>query len=186
MVADLPISGLPVPRSLTTAHSALASRLWRGCCSARSTAARGWKCWRSSPLAWSCLLGICCLAAGTATAQAVDSEQLLSLAAPGTPFTFEVIESLDAAYLGDTPSHMGRDGGLSVRPNVSLGDAVYRTTRTGEQSATMRVGTVTRVKWERVSGGLMVEFDPEPLQRIAVGDEVWVDLNPMPAGPNSR
>jgi hypothetical protein len=108
------------------------------------------------------------------------------LAAPGTPFTFEVIESLDAAYLGDTPSHMGRDGGLSVRPNVSLGDAVYRTTRTGEQSATMRVGTVTRVKWERVSGGLMVEFDPEPLQRIAVGDEVWVDLNPMPAGPNSR
>jgi len=185
MVADLPISGLPVAR-LPATHSAVESRFWRGCCSARNTAARAWNCWRASPLAWSCLLGICCLAAGTATAQAVDSEQLLSLAAPGTPFTFEVIESLDAAYLGDTPSHMGRDGGLSVRPNVSLGDAVYRTTRTGEQSATIRVGTVTRVKWERVSGGLTLEFDPEPLQRIAVGDEVWVDLNPMPAGPNSR
>ena len=130
-------------------------------------------------------MGIC-LAAGTAAAQTGDSQHLLSLAAPGTPFMFEVIESLDAAYLGDTPSHMGRDGGLAVRPNVSLGDAVYRTIQTGEQSTPIRIGTVTRVKWERVSGGLTVEFDPEPLQRIAVGDEVWVDLNPMPAGRTSR
>jgi hypothetical protein len=25
-----------------------------------------------------------------------------------------------------------------------------------------------------------VEFDPEPLTRVAVGDEVWIDLNPLP------
>ena len=185
MLVDLPISGLPVARSLAT-YSALVSRLGSGSSSVRYVAPRAWRFRHASPLAWSCLLLICCLATGTATAQAVDSEQLLSLAAPGTPFTFEVIESLDAAYLGDTPSHMGRDGGLAVRPNVSLGDAVYRTTRAGEQSTTIRVGTVTRVKWERVSGGLTVEFDPEPLQRIAVGNEVWIDLNPMPAGQASR
>jgi hypothetical protein len=45
------------------------------------------------------------------------------------------------------------------------------------------VGTVTRAVWDRVSGGLTVEFDPAPLTRIAVGDEVWVDLNPAPASP---
>jgi len=185
MFVNLPIFALPVARLLAT-HSASVSRLGSGSSGVGYVAPRAWRCRQAAPLAWSCLLVICCLTAGTATAQAVDSEQLLSLAAPGTPFTFEVIESLDAAYLGDTPSHMGRDGGLSVRPNVSLGDAVYRTTRTGEQSTTIRVGTVTRVKWERVSGGLTVEFDPEPLQRIAVGDEVWIDLNPTPAGQSSR
>jgi hypothetical protein len=29
-----------------------------------------------------------------------------------------------------------------------------------------------------VTGSLELEFDPEPLQRVAVGDEVWIDLNP--------
>jgi len=184
MVADLPMSGLSVSRAIE-AQIAIASRLWSDFRIARNAALQGRKGRQTSALAWSCLLGIC-LAAGTATAQTDDSQNLLARAAPGTPFAFEVIESLDAAYLGDTPSHMGRDGGLSVRPNVSLGDAVYRTTRSGEQSNTVRVGTVTRVKWERVSGGLTVEFDPEPLQRIAVGDEVWIDLNPLPASRNSR
>jgi len=28
-----------------------------------------------------------------------------------------------------------------------------------------------------------VEFDPEPFVRIAVGDEVWIDLNPAPTAP---
>jgi|APCry1669188910_1035180.scaffolds.fasta_scaffold45386_1 hypothetical protein len=185
MVVNLPVFGLAVSRSVAV-QGAVMSRLWRGRCSLGCSALRTRQRRRASSLAWSFLLGICCLAAGTATAQTDDSQNLLARAAPGTPFAFEVIESLDAAYLGDTPSHMGRDGGLSVRPNVSLGDAVYRTTRTGEQSNTVRVGTVTRVKWERVSGGLTVEFDPEPLQRIAVGDEVWIDLNPLPASRNSR
>mgnify|MGYP003341104995 CR=1 FL=1 len=90
------------------------------------------------------------------------------------PFLFEVIESHDAKYLGDTPSHVGKDGGLTVRPKVALGDGVYRTIG----AATKRIGTVTQVAWDRVSGSLAVEFDPQPLERIAVGDEVWVDLNP--------
>lgn len=115
----------------------------------------------------------------TGPTSAQDSQARLPLAAPGTRFMFEVIESHDALYLGDTPGHMGRDGGLTVRPNVALGDGVYRTR--GE--ATTQVGTITRVVWDRVSGGLTVEFDPAPLVRIAVGDEVWIDLNPTPLNP---
>lgn len=109
--------------------------------------------------------------------EAADSQVRLALAPPGTRFEFEVIESHDAAYLGDTPGHMGRDGGLKFRPNVALGDGVYRSE--GEQA--VRVGTITRVLWDRVSGGLTVEFDPTPLVRVAVGQEVWIDLNPAPA-----
>lgn len=115
--------------------------------------------------------------AGGDFAGADDVQARLPLAAPGTRFHFEVIESHDAAYLGDTPGHMGRDGGLAVRPNVALGDGVYRTA--GEQAT--RIGTITRVVWDRVSGGLTVEFDPAPLVRVAVGEEVWIDLNPAPA-----
>ena len=124
----------------------------------------------------------CLLASPPAgTTRADDIEARLPRAPRGTPFTFEVVESLDAAYLGDTPSHVGRDGGLEVRPNVALGDPVYRTERdAAEDPRAVRIGTVTRVVWERVSGSLTVEFDPEPLVRIAVGDEVWVDLNPAP------
>ena len=116
-------------------------------------------------------------------AWAEDAQSRLPLAPHGTKFHFEVIESHDAVYLGDTPGHMGRDGGLKVRPNVALGDGVYRT----DGDTTTRVGTITRAVWDRVSGGLTVEFDPEPLRRIAVGDEVWVDLNPAPtiAGPRA-
>ena len=114
------------------------------------------------------------VASGIASAE--DTQSQLPLAPHGTKFLFEVIESHDAAYLGDTPGHMGRDGGLKVRPNVALGDGVYRT----DGATTTRVGTITRAVWDRVSGGLTVEFDPEPLRRVAVGDEVWVDLNPAP------
>jgi len=108
-------------------------------------------------------------------ARGVDAEAALPLAPKGTPFHFEVIESHDADYLGDTPAHAGKDGGLTVRPHVSLGDAVYR--GAAADSRTL-VGRITRVEWSRVSGSLEVEFDPEPFQRIAVGDEVWIDLNP--------
>jgi hypothetical protein len=59
---------------------------------------------------------------------------------------------------------------------VALGDAVYRTV----DAATKVVGTVTLVQWDRVSGSLTVEFEPQPFERIAVGDEVWIDLNPAP------
>ena len=53
---------------------------------------------------------------------AEDAQAKLPLAAPGSKFHFEVIESHDAEYLCDTPGHMGRDGGLTVRPNVALGE----------------------------------------------------------------
>ena len=112
---------------------------------------------------------------------AADTQASLPLAAHGTPFYFEVIESQDSKYLGDTPAHKGKDGDLTVRPNIALGDHVYRTTNT----ATVITGRVTHVLWDRVSGSLTVEFYPEPLQRIAVGDEVWVDLNPDPAKPRT-
>lgn len=106
-----------------------------------------------------------------------DAEAALPVAAHGTRFHFEIIESCDARYLGDTPAHSGKDGGLTVRPQVALGDAVYRTNDDDD----IIVGRITRVAWSRVSGSLEVEFHPEPLVRIAVGDEVWIDLNPGPA-----
>ena len=109
-------------------------------------------------------------------ARGLDGDAALPVAPPGMPFRFEVIESHDAEYLGDTPAHLGRNGGLTVRPQVALGDPIYRKTATGRS----RVGQITRVTWSRVGGSLDVEFDPEPFQRIAVGDEVWLDLNPMP------
>jgi len=126
------------------------------------------------------MAGVCgiAIAAGALVvgdARGVDAEAALPLAPKGTPFHFEVIESHDADYLGDTPAHSGKDGGLTVRPHVSLGDPVYRGTTA--ESRTL-VGRITRVEWGRVSGSLEVEFDPEPFQRIAVGDEVWIDLNP--------
>jgi len=115
----------------------------------------------------------------TETVRAADAQASLVLAPHGTPFFFEVIDSHDAKYPGDTPSHVGKDGGLTVRPNVALGDPVYRTV----DKVTTVIGKVTLVAWDRVSGSLTVEFDPQPLHRIAVGDEVWVDLNPAPAKP---
>ena len=109
-----------------------------------------------------------------------DAEAALPVAPHGTRFHFEVIESCDARYLGDTPAHSGKDGGLTVRPQVALGDLVYRSADGKDRV----VGRITRVAWNRVSGSLEVEFHPEPLVRVAVGDEVWIDLNPAaPPGP---
>lgn len=130
---------------------------------------------------WSAGLGILMAtaalwAAVDRTAHGVDAEANVPLAPHGTPFHFEVIESHDAAYLGDTPAHVGKDGGLTLRPHVALGDAVYRTV----DATHAVVGRITRVEWNRVSGSLEVEFEPEPLQQVAVGDEVWIDLNPAP------
>jgi hypothetical protein len=122
-----------------------------------------------------CGIAVAAILLAVGDARGVDAEAALPLAPKGTPFRFEVIESHDALYLGDTPAHTGKDGGLTVRPHVSLGDPVYR-----DDTAERRtlVGRITRVEWSRVSGSLEVEFDPEPLQRVAVGDEVWIDLNP--------
>jgi hypothetical protein len=128
----------------------------------------------------SSVIAVCVVATAAAGVLADDAQTRLALAPHGTKFEFEVIESHDAMYAGDTPGHMGRDGGLKYRPNVALGDGVFRT----ETGKPVRVGTITRVLWDRVSGGLTVEFDPAPDVRVAVGEEVWIDLNPAPS-PNA-
>jgi hypothetical protein len=103
-------------------------------------------------------------------AQTGDARPAISIAKPGTRFEFEVIESFNAKYLGDTPGHLGRAGGLESRPRVALGDPVYR-----EET---QIGTITAVVWSRVQGSMAIEFDPVPLTRICVGDRIWLDLNP--------
>lgn len=133
-----------------------------------------------SPPSWlaAAVVGLALATAAPAArvARAAEGEPSLPPAPPGMAFRFEVIESHDAEYLGDTPAHLGKNGGLTVRPQVALGDPVFRKTATGRT----RVGHITRATWSRVGGSLEVEFDPEPFQRIAVGDEVWIDLNPVP------
>jgi len=91
--------------------------------------------------------------------------------APADPnrFEFEVVQSYDARYQGDTPGHMGKSGGLADRrPHVALGDPVFR----GQQ----KVGVITGLGWSRTHGSLEVEFDPVDHVRISVGDEVWLAL----------
>ena len=88
---------------------------------------------------------------------------------------FRVVESFDARYLGDTPGHLGREGGLGEdKPDVSLGAPVY----CGDE----KVGEVTRLAWDRFKESRGVEFVPKPYRvdssgrmleplRIAVGEE---------------
>lgn len=117
---------------------------------------------------WSSVTGLALLAAiglsgGGATAWSGAQEESASR------LSFEVIESFDAKYLGDTPGHMGRVGGLAARrPRVALGDPVYR----GEEI----VGTVTGLVWNRANGSLDIEFDPAALKTIVLGDTVWIAL----------
>lgn len=97
-------------------------------------------------------------------------------------YEFEIVESFNAKYLGDTPGHAGRAGDLKVRPHIALGDSVYR--------GKTLVGSVSGVTWDRARGALTVEFDPEPDLRIAIGDIAWVDISEEKAGrdevPNKK
>ena len=89
-------------------------------------------------------------------------------------FEFLVIESYDAQYLGDDPGHIGRAGGLGIDPpDIALGDPVYH-----EQT---RVGKVSRLVWNEARQSLQVEFDPEPGQRIYIGDPFWIPIGGPPA-----
>jgi hypothetical protein len=97
-------------------------------------------------------------------------------AAAGSRFEFEVVQSFDAKYEGDTPGHVGRSGGLENRKlHVGLGDPIFR----GDQ----QVGKVTGLSWSRAHGSLEVEFDPVADARVCVGDVVWLALDgkPQPA-----
>jgi len=106
-------------------------------------------------------------------AQQTKPTEAVQPAADGARFVFEVVESFNSKYLGDTPGHIGRNGGLGEnRPNIALGDPVFR----GDK----QIGVVTGLVWERVKGSLIVEFDPVPLERIAVGDTVWIKLDTTP------
>src|SRR5947207_1767612 len=94
------------------------------------------------------LLGLAVLAPLAVRRLAHSADQA---AAKPTRFTFQVVESFDAKYLGDTPGHIGRGGGLGpARPDVALGTLVSR----GEE----RVGKVTRLTWDRAKESLEVEF----------------------------
>jgi hypothetical protein len=88
---------------------------------------------------------------------------------------FDVVESYDAKYLGDTPGHLGRGSALGQsRLQIALFDNVHR----GDEI----VGRVTYLKWNRPNGSLDVEFDPVDHARVFVGDRVWVSLDGPPAG----
>jgi hypothetical protein len=84
-------------------------------------------------------------------------------------FEFLIVQSFDAQYLGDTPGHLGRGGGLGKTiPNVALGDPVYH--------EDTRIGRISQVTWDRTKESLEVEIDPEPFIRISVGETVWISL----------
>jgi hypothetical protein len=94
-------------------------------------------------------------------------------------FEFQIVESFDAKYLGDTPGHIGRGGLHGVRPDVAVGDPVYR--------KNVRIGQVTGLTWDRTKENLEIEFDPVPFEedaqgrpmrptRVSVGTDVWLPL----------
>lgn len=112
---------------------------------------------------------------------AADAAQAQAPSQPQSPptdrFLFDVVESFDAKYPGDTPGHIGRHGGLGeLRPRIALGDKVFR----GEVDAPEIVGVVTNLKWSRAQGSLDIEFDPDDSLRIEIGESVWVKLGGSP------
>lgn len=97
----------------------------------------------------------------------------------GNRLEFEIVHSFDGKYLGDTPGHMGRVGGLTGRkPRIALEDKVYR----GDEV----VGLVTSLDWNRTNTSLDIEFDPVDHARICIGDTVWVVLDNVSPLKNSR
>jgi len=121
-------------------------------------------------IVWSLvLLGIATVG-GFASLRAQQVDQVKAAPTTDGKFEFEIIESFDSKYAGDTPGHIGKHGELGdFRPSVALGDSVYR----GEQ----KIGTVTNLVWSRGHGSLEIEFDPEPNIRIAVGDLCWLKMS---------
>lgn len=104
----------------------------------------------------------------------------------GDRFEFRIVESFDARYLGDTPGHLGRGGGIDNgrKVDVALGDPVYR--------GRHRVGTISNLIWDRAKGSLEVEFDPSEFEvdpggqarrrvRLSIGETVWISLAGLPA-----
>ena len=127
------------------------------------------------------LIGVALMAAWqlAVPAQTNERAEATPSSVVGGRFNFEILESFDAKYLGDTPGHAGRGGGLgSAKPHVALGDAVYN----GEQ----QIGRVTSVVWDRLKGSLLIELEPELGARISVGDSVWLNLTPTRESKKSK
>lgn len=97
---------------------------------------------------------------------------------PRSQFRFQVVGSFDARHAGDTPGHVGGGGGVSGQPQVVLGDDVHG----GGADSERAIGVVTGVAWDRLKQSLTVEFRPRGTDRIAVGDDAWLDVSPA-AGP---
>jgi hypothetical protein len=98
-------------------------------------------------------------------------------AAAANRLEFEVVQSFDAKYLGDTPGHMGRAGAIEGRrPRIALEDSIYR----GDE----KVGIVTGLQWNRTNGSLDIEFDPVDHARVCVGDAVWMALDGKSGAPS--
>jgi hypothetical protein len=122
---------------------------WLGFAVVGFAAAAGWQLWSS--------------AQQPATAKSGDAAAMSRL-------EFEVVQSFDAKYLGDTPGHMGRAGRLENRRlQIALRDSIYR----GDE----RVGIVTGLQWNRTNSSLDIEFDPVDHARVCVGDTVWLGLD---------
>jgi len=97
------------------------------------------------------------------------------LTANRSRFEFLIVENYDAQYLGDTPGHLGKAGGLGhTAPNIALSDPVYQDK--------VLVGKVTRLVWDEAKESLQVEFDPDPGRRIAIGAAVYIPLGGPAAG----
>ena len=75
-------------------------------------------------------------------------------------------------------THVPAPGATHVPAPHTLGDPVYH--------AKEKVGTVTSIVWNRARGSLDIEFDPEPLQRISVGEIVWVAIDGSATAKNAR
>lgn len=97
----------------------------------------------------------------------------------GAWFEFQIVESFDAKYLGDSPGHRGRGSLGGAVPSVALGDPVFH--------GSSRIGHITGLLWDRSKESLEVEFDPEPFEldaqgrpvranRITVGETVRIPL----------
>jgi len=127
-------------------------------------------------------LTLICVSAGLMLLRGGDTSSAAAAQAQPQPptqspsadrFLFDVVESFDAKYPGDTPGHIGRHGGLGeLRPRIALGDKVFR----GAADAPEIVGVVTNLKWSRAQGSLDIEFDPDDSLRIEIGESVWVKL----------
>jgi hypothetical protein len=121
--------------------------------------------------------------AGVVLVVALGAVQLASRAQPPkvqpARFTFQVVQSVNAEYLGDAPAHTGRGSLGAETPDIALDDPVYA----GEK----KVGMVTKINWDRVKNSVEVEFGPplnaadphdKPIHpvRIAVGQEFWIPI----------